>query len=135
MTSTTDYHSDQDSGSFLTGFAVGLFAGAFGYFLFATDQGQSVRQELIKEWQLANQKLNDLEKPPTSSHDDEARASLAGSRGPIKVKKMLLEAAQNWLELDQQQAATKPKQRRAVKASKKTSDSAKTATAKKFKGV
>lgn len=44
---------DQDQGSFLTGFTLGLFAGATGYFLFGTDRGAKVRRELKTEWDQA----------------------------------------------------------------------------------
>jgi gas vesicle protein len=44
-----------DHGSFLTGFTIGLFAGAAGYFLFATDKGEKARKALSKEWQEAQQ--------------------------------------------------------------------------------
>jgi gas vesicle protein len=44
-----------EHGSFLTGFTIGLFAGAAGYFLFATDKGGKVRKSLAREWQEAQQ--------------------------------------------------------------------------------
>jgi hypothetical protein len=50
---------DQDQGSFLTGFTVGLFAGAAGYFLFGTDRGEKVRSTLQDEWEEAKDKLVD----------------------------------------------------------------------------
>lgn len=53
-------NSGQDQGSFLNGFVVGLFAGAAGYFLFATDRGHSVREELAQEWQQAKSQLNQV---------------------------------------------------------------------------
>lgn len=42
-----------DQGSFLTGFTLGIFAGAAGYYLFATDKGKKLRTELNQEWQQA----------------------------------------------------------------------------------
>lgn len=61
-------HSDQaDSGSFITGFTLGLLAGAAGYFLFATDRGVSVRKELAKEWQQAKQDLIAAEVVPDTA--------------------------------------------------------------------
>lgn len=47
----------QDQGSFLTGFALGVFAGAAGYFLFGTDRGHKVRRDLQREWENAKQDL------------------------------------------------------------------------------
>lgn len=35
--------TQNDQGSFLTGFSLGLFAGAFGYLLFGTDRGKKIR--------------------------------------------------------------------------------------------
>lgn len=49
--------ANQEQGSFLAGFTVGLFAGAAGYFLFGTDQGRKIKQQLAKEWQLARNTL------------------------------------------------------------------------------
>ncbi len=49
--SNSPYPSDQ--GGFVAGFSVGLFAGAAGYFLFATPQGAKLRKQLIEEWESA----------------------------------------------------------------------------------
>ena len=46
MSQTTN---DQSS-TFLVGFTWGLIAGAAGYFLFGTDQGKKVRQQIAQEW-------------------------------------------------------------------------------------
>lgn len=40
-----------ESGSFLSGLGIGLIGGAVGYFLFATEKGEKVRDRLAKEWQ------------------------------------------------------------------------------------
>ena len=45
--------SEQNQGSFLGGLALGLFAGAAGYFLFATKDGAKIRRDVEKEWQSA----------------------------------------------------------------------------------
>ena len=50
-TSNSPYSSDQ--GGFVAGFSVGLFAGAAGYFLFATPQGAKLRKQLMQEWETA----------------------------------------------------------------------------------
>lgn len=49
----TDKQAEQshEAGSFLTGLGVGLIGGAVGYFLFATDKGEKVKKQLVKEWQ------------------------------------------------------------------------------------
>lgn len=46
-----------DSGSFTTGFTLGIFAGALGYFLFGTKDGNSMRQKIAREWEQAKEKL------------------------------------------------------------------------------
>ncbi len=46
-----------NSNSFLTGFSWGLITGAVGYFLFGTDQGKKVRDEISEEWQKSKEKL------------------------------------------------------------------------------
>jgi len=51
--------SDQNQGSFLGGLALGLFAGAAGYFLFGTKDGEQVRKKIEKEWQDAKATLVD----------------------------------------------------------------------------
>ena len=49
--------SDQNQGSFLGGLALGMFAGAAGYFLFATKEGAKTRVKLESEWQGAKEKM------------------------------------------------------------------------------
>lgn len=53
----TNRNSDSGQGSFLTGFTVGLFAGAAGLFLFGTKDGEKVRRSLNQEWKQAKEKL------------------------------------------------------------------------------
>lgn len=45
--------SEQNQGSFLGGLALGLFAGAAGYFLFGTKDGEKVRKNIEQEWNSA----------------------------------------------------------------------------------
>lgn len=45
--------SDQNQGSFIGGLALGMFAGAAGYFLFATKDGSKVRKKMENEWKEA----------------------------------------------------------------------------------
>jgi len=42
-----------DGNSFVTGFTVGLFIGAAGYYLFATEKGSKLRKQLVNEWEHA----------------------------------------------------------------------------------
>lgn len=50
--------SDQsDNSSFATGFALGLFMGAAGYYFFATEQGHRLRKQLAEEWEVAKTQL------------------------------------------------------------------------------
>lgn len=54
----TDHHSHTDEGSsFITGFTIGLFAGAAGYYLFASEDGAKLRKQLVAEWESAKEKL------------------------------------------------------------------------------
>lgn len=52
-------HDTDDAGSFSTGFTLGLFAGAAGFFLFATRDGERVRARLTQEWTQAKQRILD----------------------------------------------------------------------------
>ncbi len=52
-----DAHTD--NGSFVTGFTVGLFAGAAGFFLFGTDKGRDIKARLVEEWKSAKAMLPD----------------------------------------------------------------------------
>lgn len=53
------YHDPEaDQGSFLMGMTVGMVAGAFGFFLFATDRGEKMRREFLAEWQQAAGQMN-----------------------------------------------------------------------------
>lgn len=42
-----------NQGSFVTGMAIGLFAGAASYFVLMTPEGKKMRKRLEKEWQEA----------------------------------------------------------------------------------
>jgi len=55
--------------SFVTGFTLGLFAGAAGYFLFGTKKGGQVREQLVNDWEDAKEKLVEegvIDKPDIS---------------------------------------------------------------------
>jgi len=46
----SDHH---EQGSFVSGFSIGLLAGAAGYFLFGTDKGRQIKAKLAQEWSQA----------------------------------------------------------------------------------
>jgi|GEM_PF-692107 len=46
-------NQSSDGNSFVTGFTIGLFTGAAGYYLFATERGAKLRQQLVTEWENA----------------------------------------------------------------------------------
>ena len=48
---------DPDQGNFLTGFTLGIFAGAAGFFLFGTQKGSDLRDQLTAEWEAAKADL------------------------------------------------------------------------------
>lgn len=102
--------SDQNQGSFLGGLALGMFAGAAGFFLFATKDGAKTRQKLEKEWEGAKSKMAD--------------------DGIIKDKNMTLsQMIGDWLGM-----ASTPTTKKTSK--KKTSKASSTkGTTSKFKGV
>ncbi len=52
-------HDEENSsnGAFVTGFTVGLFAGAAGYFLFGTKQGSEMRKRMVEDWDNAKYRL------------------------------------------------------------------------------
>lgn len=71
-----DTVSENTHSSFIIGFTWGLIAGASGYFLFATEQGKKVRQDLSEEWQKQTQ---DLATHSDSPHQKVSlRAAIAG---------------------------------------------------------
>lgn len=118
------------SGSFVTGFTVGLFAGAAGYFLFATDRGEKVRQELQKEWKEAKDRvqaegtvtedhLEDIAETVVEAGQVVAKKGVKAAKGTAtQVRQAIEEAIQNWLELDDE--VEKKKSRSKRKTSKKT---------------
>jgi gas vesicle protein len=82
--------SEQNQGSFIGGLALGMFAGAAGYFMFATKDGSKFRKKIEQEWQ-------------------EAKVSLA-EEGVIKNKDITIsELVSDWLGLDHHKTTTKKK--------------------------
>lgn len=49
--------NSKDSGSFISGFGMGLITGAAAYFLFATEQGEQLRKKALKEWEQAQKTI------------------------------------------------------------------------------
>jgi hypothetical protein len=63
-----DEHVHQ-SNSFLTGFAVGLFVGAAGFYLYGTDDGAKMRKQIAHEWEKTKVDLAEqgvIERPDVS---------------------------------------------------------------------
>jgi gas vesicle protein len=52
-----DHYYQAEHSTFVTGFTIGLFAGAAGYFLFATKKGAQVRKQLSQDWEDAKRHL------------------------------------------------------------------------------
>lgn len=46
---------ENDSGSFTTGFMLGIVAGAVGFFAFGTSRGKGLRKRLEQEWEEAQE--------------------------------------------------------------------------------
>ncbi len=50
-------NQSEDGSSFVTGFTIGLFAGAAGYYLFATEKGAKLRKQMVADWEGAKEHL------------------------------------------------------------------------------
>lgn len=111
---------DNDQGSFLTGFGLGLFAGAAGYFLFATDKGKKIQDELAKEWQEAKK---NLEKNQSA---EKTKATL---------KELLIETASSFLEISLDKSSSSDTPKKSVKRTKTKATKSSSSNPKKFKGV
>jgi gas vesicle protein len=49
----------KDSGSFITGFGMGLLTGVAAYFLFATEQGKELRKRALEEWETTQKTITE----------------------------------------------------------------------------
>lgn len=49
---------DKDSGSFVSGFGMGIITGMAAYFLFGTDQGKDLRKKILSEWDTMQTNLS-----------------------------------------------------------------------------
>ncbi len=77
----------QHKNSFVGGFALGLAAGAAGFFLFATNEGKKVRQKVNLAWQEASSELQAqglIDDPQTTIHDFLQTMFSGGLAGQIK---------------------------------------------------
>lgn len=111
-------NQDPSQNSFVTGFMVGLFAGAAGYFLFATKQGAELRRQLLEDWEDAKHHL--------------AEEGMI-ERSDISLREFvrdLFNQATTRTEEVEHRLLPEEKMKRIVKASGRKKDSA-----KKFKGV
>ncbi len=50
-------NSTDDSGSFFSGLTIGLFAGAVGYYLFASEKGSKLVKKVSSEWEKAQKEF------------------------------------------------------------------------------
>jgi gas vesicle protein len=50
---------EKNSGSFITGFGMGLLTGAAAYFLFGTEQGKELRRKALSEWDSAQKTITE----------------------------------------------------------------------------
>ena len=107
--------SDNNDGSFLNGFTVGLLAGAVGYFLFGTNKGTDVRKNLAAEWEKAK---GELEKEGVIEEGRSLKEMITGAINKIS------DSAKTQIPNNKSQ----PKSKSKISNSKKT-------TKKKFKGV
>ena len=109
--------TENNQGSFLTGFLSGMAAGAAGLFLFGTDDGKKVRKALNEEWEKAKVAMVEegvIEKSSLSLRENVASVF-------EKIGENVAESATT---------TQKPK-----KAVKKSTHSTKPKKTQKFKGV
>lgn len=116
--------TSHDSGSFVTGFGLGLITGAVGYFMFATDRGESVRESLLEEWHRATATVKE-------------NASKDSAKETVTTVKSLLK---NWwqkIESEVEVAAESAERvvKESTKKAKKKASEAKKKTKRTFKGV
>jgi hypothetical protein len=111
--------SDEQQGSFIGGLALGMFAGAAGFFLFGTKDGAKTRVKIEKEWQ-------------------EAKVTLAKD-GIIKNKNASLgDLVKDWFGLEKVKVVKTTKKstkKKTTQASAPSKKSTSPKTGKKFKGV
>lgn len=98
--------SEQNQGSFLGGLALGLFAGAAGFFWFGTKNGAEMRKKLEQEWTNAKEAMA---KEGVIKNKDASLSQLIGE----------------WLGMAEAKTPTK----------KKTTKNSSTSKSSKFKGV
>lgn len=54
-----DPNKDSSHGNFSLGLAVGILAGATGFFLTKTSEGKEIKKKISKEWEVVKKKLED----------------------------------------------------------------------------
>ncbi len=121
---------NQDNGSFITGFTIGIFAGAAGFFLFATDNGKKVRTQLNQEWQEAKQVLAE---EGVIEDKDQSLRELASN-----LIQKTLDSIQPYVSPDAEHSSKKNSSKAKSKSKKKTKSSSNSKTEKKankFRGV
>lgn len=123
--------SQKDEGSFLNGFALGIFAGAAGYFLFGTDRGKEVRQDISHEWDEAREKLADegFISDPDASLRDVINDLLSKVFGSAKADQVVPAKKTKKIKNEKRSSSAKASKDKKEKVKTKKSE------AKKFKGV
>ncbi|HYD35241.1 MAG TPA: hypothetical protein VD999_04195 [Vitreimonas sp.] len=112
--------SSHDSGSFITGFTLGMFAGAAGYFLFGTKRGEKLKKELSKEWQKASENWQE---------------SGAAQTGTATIREMARQVFE-WLTTEGQKMSEEmDKAQQKSKTTTKTKKNSTPSKEKKFKGL
>ena len=111
--SKKDFSEQQQNqeGSFVTGFTVGLFAGAAGFFLFGTKKGETIRSKINAEWDNAKEQL--AQEGVISSSDLSIRDMFASVIASITA---VPEAEQKSKKTTHKKTATPKKKRRLFKS-------------------
>lgn len=122
MSDTTHAAGSSDQGSFVTGFTIGLFAGAAGYFLFGTDRGKKLKKQIASEWQTAQSTVH------TQQPNESGLASTLPS-----IREFVKNVINSAMEMGEAKKASANKT--AKSASKETSKEAPRAKKTTFKGI
>jgi gas vesicle protein len=123
----------KESGSFLTGFTLGLLAGAVGHFLFTTDRGEKVRKSLMEEWKIAKKEIEKAKTKSTVENIEEATEKM--KEASVSLRDMAKKAA-NYVVTKVEELDDEGPKKTKKKSSEKKTTAKKSATKKKtFSGV
>jgi len=108
--------NSERTGPFFNGFAIGLFTGAAGYFLFATNEGTKIRAKIREEWQVAQQKAQSTF---DQSLANQAHSATQNHPKPVSLRDALKKGLQTLLrELAEEPVAGLTTQKPAIKVKK-----------------